>query len=166
MSTTPQPPAGMPGLLLAELHGTAYVRVDGVFAVRGDQIAYYGDPAAFEQSPVWAEVSRLRRIAQLQAELAALEAQQPPPELAPPAKRRGRAAATAVALPAPAEATPAPAGGPFVCSLCGKGFRKAHGLNVHQAVTHGSRRPPPAPAPPAPPAVVVEADDPKAEARP
>jgi hypothetical protein len=151
---------GMPGLLLAELHGTAYVQVTGVFAVRGEQVAYYGDPAAWEQSPAALEVARLQRIAQLEAELARLQAVEPPPELAPPtaAKRRRRvAAATAVAALPPADP------GPFVCEQCGKPFAKAHGLSVHQAIAHKAMATPP--VLPAEPEPAEEAAGPKAEAR-
>jgi hypothetical protein len=127
MSTTTH--QGMPGLLLAELHGVQYIHVDGVFAVIGERIAYYGDPARFLESPVWHEVSRQQKIAQLEAELAELKAQAVPAELAPPLLALRAPPATVVAAVAPS----------LVCADCGKPFENRRGLNVHRALAHKER---------------------------
>lgn len=142
MSSTPT--SGMPGLLLAELSGVVYVQVTGVFAVRGDDIAYYTDPANWPDSPAAKEFARRTKIAQLEAELAQLRAVEPP-QLPRPGRQLPKArvkAATAVAV------------GPTPCPTCGQLCKGRNGLALHVRLKHT-----------APPAATAEADGPKAGAR-
>lgn len=140
----------LPGDELAELYGVKYILAEGVFAVRGDTLAYYCPGEAWHESTAGLAFARQARIAQLEAELADLRATEAAAGLAPagpkPA-RRGRPpkadTAPVVAVPPPAPTPEASA--PVACPRCERADLKnrkalvmhlwrSHGLTTVQAV--------------------------------
>lgn len=134
---------------LAEIDGTTYQYLAGVFAVGPDgTLRPYCAVDAWPDSPAGQTAERRLRMDALRIELARLEAEearwtQPAaPERAAVAIEMATVVeaeppVVAAELPAPVvEATPAPAE-PVVCPRCGHRALTAHGLSIHLAACRG-----------------------------
>lgn len=124
-----------PGVVEACVDGVEYVRLDGpvIVAVRGDAQIVYCPAAAWAESPAALHVTRIARIAAIEAELSALKAQAAPPPL--------------LAAPATAPRTERPwSSAPIPCPQCGRLCAGSRGIKMHVRLTH-----PPEPKPAVPP---------------
>ena len=148
----------IPGLLaeLGELDGTRYLELHAVVAVRRSRITPLCTIADWPQSAPALALARRARIATLEAELAALRAEEravkskeEPPDDLPSEEELIAAAEQPSPPPVPADAAPA---GVVTCPDCGKTFKGKQGLAIHR----GGRKCARAAAPP----FVIDDDEP------